>query len=90
MAFAASKLTDQLLGLAKIHVYSLDFTGATSGDIVTGMTRIHAAFLNNQVSEGQGLVVPNVDTDGTTSKPGAVHVSSVNASDIAQLVVIGF
>ena len=89
MAFSKSKSTEQLVGLNKLQVFDLNFASVTSGDVVTGLDHIYSAVFNNQTSEAQGIVVPNVDTDGTTSKPGAIHISGVTASDLGQLTVIG-
>ena len=89
MAFLYNKTTDQLLGAVKIQTYDLNFSGVTAGDINTGMAHVYVAILNNQTSEDDGLTVPNVDTNGSTAKPGSVHSSGVTTSDLGQLIVIG-
>jgi hypothetical protein len=86
MAFSYEKIAEGPNGDCMEIVYALNFASVTEGKVETGYDNVLSAVMNNEVSEGQGLVKRN-HSDGSTTSYGDVFVAGVTANDTATLVV---
>ncbi len=90
MAFSSSKLREENVGTLKLQVYDVNFASVTEGHVKSGFNNVVGAWFNNEVSEAQGLVVPNKDSAGSATEFGGVRVSGVTSSDTGKLFVLGY
>lgn len=90
MAFSSTKLREENLGSIKLQVYDLNFASVTLGHVKTGFNNVVGAWINNEVTEDQGLVQTNKASGGATTEFGGIYISAVTSSDTAKLFVLGY
>lgn len=69
------------MGNLVVEVHSFNAASVTSGDISTGLGTIHSAILQNETTEGQGIVARSGQT---------VSLSGLTSNDTGTVVVIGY
>lgn len=87
-AFSSTKTGDSVFGNLKVQFWDVTFVGATSGTFDTGLRDIKQASCNNEVSEGDGLVVTD-SADGSATSLGDIYFSGFTASDIVTCMIVG-
>jgi hypothetical protein len=90
MAFSSSLKKSDVSGTTPYKIYTCDFASVTTGHIKTGFSTVIAAFFNNGVTEGQGLVKINRNSADDAAEAGGVNVSGVTSDDTGQLIVFGY
>lgn len=81
MAFSSEKKARSLAGNLLMEVHSWNAASVTSGSISTGISNILGVYLQNEVSEGQGIV---------TRSGQAVSISGVTSNDTGTVLVVGY
>lgn len=81
MAFSSELKGRTLAGNLKIEVHSFSAASVTSGSISAGMGTVLAAILQNEVTEGQGIVARSGQ---------AVSLSGLTSNDTGTVTIIGY
>lgn len=89
MAFSSTVKKHDVQGTMICKVIEATFAAVTSGHIKTGLANIVAAVHNNETTEGDGKIVINKASDGTTAEKGGLYCSGFTASDVATIIVYG-
>jgi hypothetical protein len=80
MAFSATKIKTDIQGTTKVEYWTWSAASVTGGTITTGFSKILAINPNNNVTEDQGLWVPN---------GGVITLTGVTSNDTGILEVKG-
>lgn len=80
MAFSSALKSRSIAGNVIMECYTVSFASVTSGDVSTGISDIHSAQFQNEVSEGQGILVRSGQK---------VSLSGVTSNDTGTLLVVG-
>lgn len=88
MAFAATRISRNIVGNQVEEIWALDFASVTTGTFKTGLSTVEFAKFNNEVTEDAGLLKRNTST-GSDVVGGAVLISGVTSSDVGRLLVKG-
>lgn len=89
MAFSSSVVKNDVQGTMLCKVITASFAAVTSGHVKTGLRNILFAVHNNEVTEGDGKIVINKASDGSTAEAGGLYCSGFTASDVATILVYG-
>lgn len=81
MAFSSEKKARSIAGSLVIEVHSWNAASVTTGDISTGIAHVLSAVIQNEVTEGQGIVA----RDGQK-----VTLSGLTSNDTGTLIVVGY
>lgn len=89
MAFSSTVQKNDVQGTMVCKVYQASFASVTSGHIKTGLSNVVFAVHNNETTEGDGKLVINKASDGSTAEGGGIYFSGFTANDVATVIVYG-
>lgn len=89
MAFSSAVVKSDVMGTGQVKIFSAAFTAVTVGAIKTGLSHVLFASHNNETTAGNGKMLINIASDGTTAEEGSIYFSGFTSGAAAKVFVYG-